>query len=109
MRSRWNGRAALLGTYVLLIAGMVAIVPGFGGSPDEPTEAGASEDPPTVTLDGTSVEYRLTPEATATQELSNGQGCTLATGANLLAFSGSKTVGFAGGSIGIKSKGNGQD
>ncbi|NNE95641.1 MAG: hypothetical protein HKN24_06395 [Acidimicrobiales bacterium] len=104
MRTRGSERIALIGSCALFIAGMVAIALGLG-VPGVPVEAGAFVQTGTVTIDGTSVIYSEGP----TQTLANGQGCTLSTGTNVLEFDGSKNVGLVSGSIGIKSKGNGQD
>lgn len=118
MGNRWKGRAGLLGTYTLLIAGMVAIVPGLGESSDEPVEAGAVSPPFEQTglielkLDGstTGVLYDADP---GEQTLSTASGCKLVSPSSLsfLEFSSNtnKGVGLVGGSIGVKSKGNGEN
>lgn len=111
----WNARWALLGTYVLLLAGLVAIVPALGGSSDEGLDAGA---PPVYPLAG-SIELELPGAAGDTVTTGDGLSispqaiglsgkCGLSTNGTILAF-GPSSVGLVEGSIGIRSKGNGQD
>jgi hypothetical protein len=115
MRNIWSARTALLGTYVLLIAAMAAVVPGLGGPSDEPVEAGA---PPNYQLAG-SIELDLPGSSgnlvttgdglsVAPQSIGLSGKCGLSTSGTILSF-GPSGVGFVDGSIGIRSKGNGQD
>lgn len=112
---RWEARWALLGTYVLLLAGLVVVVPGLGGPSDDPVDAGTPQDFP---LTG-SIELALS--GPAGDQVTTGDGlsissqpidlsgkCDLSTSGTILAF-GPSSVGIVDGSIGIRSKGNGED
>ena len=103
-RMRWG----LLGASLVLTTGMLALVPGLASPADEPVDAVGSDSSATITIDGSEVGH----SGGDTQTLGNGLGCRLLATPddNLLRFGGGgKDVGFVDGSIGIKSKGNGQD
>ncbi len=103
-RAAWAHRTVS----ALIAVGLLGALTMVAGSPDgEPLEAGAG-DGPTITIDGATVDFSASGEL---QALGNGQGCILATnGAQVLVFGGGgKSVGFVDGSLGVKSKGNGQD
>lgn len=116
MRVRWNARWALVGTYVLLVAGAGVVAMALVGSSDRPVEAAV---PPPFEQAGL-IELQLDQSTTSvgydgiagTQALSVNGGCSLASsGPSFLEFSSNtnKGVGLVGGSIGVKSKGNGEN
>jgi len=115
MRVRWNARWALVGTYVVLVAGAAVLAMTIVGSSDRPVEAAVSPFERAglieLQLDQStrSVDYD---GLAGTQALSVTGGCSLASsGPSFLEFSSNtnKGVGLVGGSIGVKSKGNGEN
>lgn len=110
MNDHGSTRWRLLGASLVLTTGVLALVPGLTSPAELPVEPVGSSSSPSgaITIDGTEVSF----SGGGTQTLGNGSGCRLlATPAdNLLRFDGGdKDVGFVSGSVGIKSKGNGQD
>ena len=100
----WVVRAVYTTLVVALVAALTVL--GGTGSSGSPRAAGSSGDP-VITIDGATVDYSAGPD----QALGNAQGCVLDPGSSqVLSFTGgAKQVGFVDGSLGVKSKGNGQD